>query len=104
MIGELFVVLEIYTSVASGSGESWQHVGSLYRVLNFGSLKICEGAADADYTQRYLAFMEETARVWWLDELDVERHELRIESTVECTEIPPEPNAESNAPALDGTE
>ena len=104
MIGEMYMVLEIYTSAASGSAESWQHVGSLYRVRSFDSLKICEDAADADSTQRYLAFMEETARVWWLDELDVERHELRIESTVECTEVPPEPNAESSAPALDGTD
>ena len=104
MIGELFMILEIYSSAASGSGESWQHVGSLYRVFNFDSLEICEDVVDEDRTQRYLAFMEETARVWWLEELDVESHELRIESTVECSEVPPEPNSESNAPALDGTD
>ena len=85
---ELYVVADIYLRVLAGGEASKQYLGSLFQFYGvLTSMEECESFRD-NYSQKGVAFIENTARIWWMEELDVASEDLIIDPGVQCHEQP----------------
>ena len=85
---ELYVVADIYLRVLAGGEASKQYLGSLFQYYGvMTSMERCETFRDKR-GQRGVAFIEDTARTWWMEELNVPSDDLIIDAGVQCHEQP----------------
>ena len=88
MLADLYVDAIIYLRILSDGEVVWKEVGDLYQHMAFQTMESCRSYLEG-YTAEDAVFIEETARAWWLEELGVEREDLRVDLDVDCFEREP---------------
>ena len=87
MVHDLLVFADIFLRVLSGGTESWEEVGYRFHEMGYKTLEACEEDLER-YADRIADFLEDEAREWWMQELNVDDRDLRIETSAECVPRP----------------
>lgn len=87
MVGRLYVAAEIFLRAMSGGVESWENVGFMHSIADFEDMESCQEYLEKG-GQRYLVFFEEMAQGLWMDELNADAEDLRVEVMGQCGEPP----------------
>ena len=85
MTFDLLVTTTLLVRVLVGGELGWGDQAVLYHQETFESRELCERRMESKGDE-IAAYLEESLRSYWMERLDVERRDVRLETEVACFE------------------